>query len=163
MCGIAGFKVAKRVDGCVVERWSRRCVTVGRTPTAIYRDGDYQGGMRRLSIIDIAHGDQPLFNADGRVALLYNGEIYNYRELRRELEAKGHVFRTDSDGEVICHLYAASRRRPVRAARRHVRGGAVDRARAQAHAGARSAGREAALLRASHRRARWSSPRKSRR
>jgi asparagine synthase (glutamine-hydrolysing) len=70
-----------------------------------YRDGDYQGGMRRLSIVDLAHGDQPLFGADGRVALLYNGEIYNYRELRRELEAKGHVFRTNSDGEVICHLY----------------------------------------------------------
>lgn len=70
-----------------------------------YRDGDYQAGMRRLSIVDIAHGDQPLYGAGGRVALLYNGEIYNYPELRRELEAKGHVFRTGSDGEVICHLY----------------------------------------------------------
>ena len=50
-------------------------------------------------------GDQPLYNADRSVVLLYNGEIYNYWELRRELESKGHMFRTGSDGEVICHLY----------------------------------------------------------
>ncbi len=61
--------------------------------------------MRRLAINDVEHGDQPLFNADRTIALLYNGEIYNYRELRRELEAQGHRFRTRSDGEVICHLY----------------------------------------------------------
>ena len=70
-----------------------------------YVDGPFHGGMRRLAINDVAHGDQPLFNADRSVALLYNGEIYNYPELRRELEGKGHRFRTRSDGEVICHLY----------------------------------------------------------
>ena len=68
-------------------------------------DGPFKGGMRRLSINDVAGGHQPLFNTDRSVALLYNGEIYNYPALRRELEAKGHSFRTHSDGEVICHLY----------------------------------------------------------
>ena len=70
-----------------------------------FRCGDYNAGMRRLAINDVAHGDQPLYSADRDVVLLYNGEIYNYAELRRELEAKGHRFRTKSDGEVICHLY----------------------------------------------------------
>jgi len=70
-----------------------------------HRDGPFSGGMRRLSINDVAGGHQPLFNADRSVALLYNGEIYNYGALRRELEARGHRFRTRSDGEVICHLY----------------------------------------------------------
>jgi asparagine synthase (glutamine-hydrolysing) len=105
MCGIAGFKVASRIEERVLDRMVSALVHRGPDSEGYYREGDYQAGMRRLSIVDIAHGDQPLFGADGRVALLYNGEIYNYRELRRELEAKGHVFRTNSDGEVICHLY----------------------------------------------------------
>lgn len=70
-----------------------------------FRSGDYTAGMRRLSINDVANGDQPLYSADRDVVLLYNGEIYNSGQLRRELEAKGHRFRTGSDGEVICHLY----------------------------------------------------------
>jgi len=105
MCGIAGFKVSRRVDERVLDRMVTALVHRGPDSEGYYRDGDYQGGMRRLSIVDIAHGDQPLYGADGHVVLLYNGEIYNYPELRRELEAKGHVFRTNSDGEVICHLY----------------------------------------------------------
>ena len=105
MCGIAGFKVARRVDERVLDRMVNALVHRGPDSDGYCRDGDYQAGMRRLSIVDVAHGDQPLFGADGQVVLLYNGEIYNYRELRRELEAKGHVFRTNSDGEVICHLY----------------------------------------------------------
>ena len=77
----------------------------GPDSVGYYDGGDYHAGMCRLSINDIAGGDQPLYNADRTVALLYNGEIYNYWDLRRELEAKGHNFRTRSDGEVICHLY----------------------------------------------------------
>ena len=97
--------MSRRVDEVVLDRMVNSLVHRGPDSDGFYRDGDYQGGMRRLSIVDIAHGDQPLFGAGGRVVLLYNGEIYNYRELRRELESKGHVFRTNSDGEVICHLY----------------------------------------------------------
>lgn len=62
-------------------------------------------GHRRLSIIDLETGDQPMCNEDGSIWIVYNGEIYNYRELRRELQARGHVFRTASDTEVVIHAY----------------------------------------------------------
>ncbi len=62
-------------------------------------------GMRRLSIIDLNSGHQPIFNEDDSVAVVFNGEIYNYRELRDRLETRGHVFKTSSDTEVIVHLW----------------------------------------------------------
>jgi asparagine synthase (glutamine-hydrolysing) len=82
--------------------------------TLYHRGPDDQGiyaadgvglGMRRLSIIDVAGGRQPISNEDGSVQVVFNGEIYNYLELRRELSRRGHVFRTSSDTEVIAHLY----------------------------------------------------------
>ena len=68
-------------------------------------DGAVGLAMRRLKIIDIAGSDQPLTNEDGSIAVIFNGEIYNYRELRRRLQQRGHRFKTDGDGETIAHLY----------------------------------------------------------
>src|SRR5712691_12717650 len=62
-------------------------------------------GSTRLSIIDVEHGDQPLWNEDGTVVTIYNGEIWNYPKLRQELEGRGHVFRTRADTEVLVHGY----------------------------------------------------------
>ncbi|HUK91194.1 MAG TPA: asparagine synthetase B, partial [Blastocatellia bacterium] len=62
-------------------------------------------GMRRLSIIDLQRGHQPVFNEDGTVAVVLNGEIYNFQDLRRTLQSRGHAFRTLSDTEAIVHAY----------------------------------------------------------
>ena len=72
---------------------------------SIYSHGDVTLGHRRLAIIDLETGDQPIFNEDQTIGVVYNGEIYNYRELRKELEGKGHQFRTQTDTEILVHLY----------------------------------------------------------
>jgi len=107
MCGIAGI-AAWRGKPPAREDVTRMCdAMVHRGPDdAGYLVEDAVAlGMRRLSIIDLAGGHQPIFNEDGTVAVFYNGEIYNYLELRAELEAKGHRFATNSDTEVIVHLW----------------------------------------------------------
>src|SRR5947209_9831841 len=71
-------------------------------------DGPLAMGMRRLSIIDVAGGDQPIYNEDRSLATVFNGEIYNYVELREQLAARGHRFGTRSDTEVLLHLYEES-------------------------------------------------------
>ena len=108
MCGIFGIL---RLDGAPAERPALEAmaqITVHRGPDdqGFHLDGACGIGMRRLSIIDIAGGHQPLSDSDGRLWLVCNGEIYNFRELRRELEAHGHRFRTGSDSEVVLYGYA---------------------------------------------------------
>jgi len=77
----------------------------GPDDEGFFASGAVTLGMRRLSIIDLAAGRQPLYNEDGRIAVILNGEIYNFRELRRELESLGHIFRTQSDTEAVAHAY----------------------------------------------------------
>src|SRR6059058_6104987 len=108
MCGIAGFA-----------GWPLGAEEAGRTVRAmcdaiVHRGPDDSGyfvapevalGMRRLSIIDVAGGQQPIGNEDGSVQIVFNGEIYNHHDVRRDLVARGHRFRTSSDTEVIVHGY----------------------------------------------------------
>jgi asparagine synthase (glutamine-hydrolysing) len=111
MCGIAGF--VDRTDPAPSESLQRmleRIVHRGPDGMGVHLEETrgLAAGMRRLSIIDLEGGTQPIWNEDHSVGVLFNGEIYNYVELRRELEAAGHVFRTNSDTEVLVHLYEAS-------------------------------------------------------
>jgi asparagine synthase (glutamine-hydrolysing) len=106
MCGICG--IAEREgspDPDVVVRMSRRLVHRGPDDEGLFRRGPVALAARRLSIIDLEHGHQPISNEDGSVTVVQNGEIYNYRELKRELEGRGHRFATDCDTEVLVHLY----------------------------------------------------------
>jgi asparagine synthase (glutamine-hydrolysing) len=110
MCGIAGF-ISQENDADVAGREARldemcRVIT--------HRGPDEQGtvvrgraalGMRRLSIIDLKSGQQPIYDCTGNLAIVFNGEIYNYQELKKDLQARGHRFRTNSDTETIVHLY----------------------------------------------------------
>src|SRR3954470_16658928 len=115
MCGIAGFADRDRGDGFAPARSEAEFGLVHRMCEVIrHRGPDDEGihvepgvglGMRRLSIIDLSTGQQPIHNEDRSLWLVFNGEIYNYRELRTELEAAGHAFYTSSDTEVIVHAY----------------------------------------------------------
>ena len=107
MCGIAGIldlhgrpvapDLLARISACLVHR--------GPDEEGSYEAGFIGLAQRRLSIVDLGTGQQPLANEDGTVWVTFNGEIYNFRELRRELEGQGHRFRTESDTEVIVHAY----------------------------------------------------------
>lgn len=105
MCGIAGYKINKEIDSSVLERMVEALFHRGPDSSGFFHDRMYHAGMRRLSINDVEGGDQPLYNEDRSVVLVYNGEIYNYPQLRESLEKRGHRFHSRSDGEVICHLY----------------------------------------------------------
>jgi asparagine synthase (glutamine-hydrolysing) len=106
MCGIVGLFLRDGI--CHVDTVERmRDILVHRGPDdrGLHTDGRLGLGHRRLSIIDLGSGHQPMASADGRLTVVFNGEIYNYRELRRELEADGARFRTQSDTEVILQLH----------------------------------------------------------
>jgi asparagine synthase (glutamine-hydrolysing) len=106
VCGICG--IASTNGSAVTDRVAAMSATlVHRGPDSFgeFSDGDVALAARRLSIIDLETGDQPIANEDGTLHVVQNGEIYNYRELRRELERAGHHFRTRGDTEVLLHLY----------------------------------------------------------
>ncbi|HTJ17290.1 MAG TPA: asparagine synthase (glutamine-hydrolyzing) [Steroidobacteraceae bacterium] len=105
MCGIAGIVSTDRARDIAMRRMLEALAHRGPDGEGTYRDELVTLGHRRLSIIDLAGGQQPLLNADRSIVLVCNGEIYNYRALRRELENDGHAFLTHSDCEVIIGLY----------------------------------------------------------
>jgi asparagine synthase (glutamine-hydrolysing) len=105
VCGVYNFGTREPVDRAALQRATDRMAHRGPDDQGFYQDGDLGLGNRRLSIIDLPGGHQPLSNEDGTLWITFNGEIYNYRELREELGARGHRFRTSSDTEAIVHLY----------------------------------------------------------
>jgi asparagine synthase (glutamine-hydrolysing) len=106
MCGIVGtVNVRDAVDRSVLEAMNRAITHRGPDDDGFYINETAGLAMRRLSIIDLAHGKQPIRNADGTKWIVFNGEIYNYQELREGLESRGHKFYTNSDTEAIVHLY----------------------------------------------------------
>lgn len=105
MCGFVGFTNKISDSGEVLSRMTESIKHRGPDSEGEYIDSDIALGFRRLSIIDISTGSQPIFNEDGSKVLVFNGEIYNYRDLRAELVDKGHTFTTNTDSEVLLHGY----------------------------------------------------------
>ncbi|HLL60934.1 MAG TPA: asparagine synthase (glutamine-hydrolyzing), partial [Candidatus Nitrosocosmicus sp.] len=103
MCGIAGFYGFKNEQ--LIKKFSKEIEHRGPDGEGFYLDEDVSLLNRRLAIIDVKGGDQPIYNEDKSIVVVYNGEIYNYQELRDQLEKKGHLFKTRSDTEIIVHLY----------------------------------------------------------
>ena len=103
MCGLCGF-TGELVDReTYLRQMTERIIHRGPDSDGFYTDADIAMGFRRLSIIDLGAGDQPLYNEDKTLVLTFNGEIYNYKALREELLEKGHIFVTESDSEVLLH------------------------------------------------------------
>jgi asparagine synthase (glutamine-hydrolysing) len=105
LCGLAWLDASRSPDPELLRQAARTLVHRGPDDEGVFISGPFALAFRRLSIIDLSGGHQPLFNEDDSIALVFNGEIYNFRELRADLEAKGHRFKTKSDSEVLLHLY----------------------------------------------------------
>lgn len=107
MCGIVGFVSGnlgeKRLE--ILERMNHAILHRGPDDDGFYLDDDAALAMRRLAIIDLAHGKQPIHNFDKSKWIVFNGEIYNYQQIREDLDKRGHTFYTNSDTEAIVHLY----------------------------------------------------------
>src|SRR5262245_41955696 len=109
MCGICGIgiprKMNRRVEENQLARMRDAMVHRGPDGADLFLGGSVGLGHRRLSIVDLAGGRQPMPNEDGSVWITFNGEIYNHRDLRSMLESRGHIYSSASDTETIVHLY----------------------------------------------------------
>jgi asparagine synthase (glutamine-hydrolysing) len=106
ICGVVALESEERAE-VIVRRMMAAMVRRGPDEEGVLVTPSVAVGMRRLSIIDLQGGSQPVWNEDRTLAVIYNGELYNFRELREELERAGHIFRSQSDTEVIVHAYEA--------------------------------------------------------
>lgn len=105
MCGITGFVGPTKNKSKILKNMNKRIEHRGPDSEGIFIDDYAALGHRRLSIIDLSTGNQPMFNEDQKIVTVFNGEIYNYVELRTELKKKKHIFKTNSDTEVLLHGY----------------------------------------------------------
>jgi len=105
MCGIAGYLAPRTVADDVLVRMTRRLAHRGPDEEGFHREGGLGLGFRRLAVIDLALSHQPMTTPDGALTVVFNGEIYNFRELREELARRGCLFRTQGDTEVLLHAY----------------------------------------------------------
>ncbi len=105
MCGICGFISEKKEKETIIKNMANAIVHRGPDSDGYHVDDLCALGFRRLSIIDLHAGDQPIYNEDGTKVITFNGEIYNFQELRKELIEKGHAFKTHADTEVLLHGY----------------------------------------------------------
>ena len=105
MCGICGFTGTLANADDVLENMMNKIIHRGPDSGGKHIDGKVALGFRRLSIIDLDHGSQPMYNETEDIVVTFNGEIYNYQSLREDLIAKGHIFKNDSDTEVLLHAY----------------------------------------------------------
>ncbi len=103
MCGFAGFAGKQEKKKEILERMMNRIIHRGPDSAGMFTDENVALGFRRLSIIDLDGGSQPMFNEDESIAVIFNGEIYNFMEIKTELESDGHTFRTRSDTEILVH------------------------------------------------------------
>ena len=107
MCGFVGFTNTIGAINCesILDKMMNRIIHRGPDSSGKFLNKDIAIGFRRLSIIDISEGNQPMFNENNSLVLVFNGEIYNYKYLRAELSSCGHIFKTDSDSETLLHGY----------------------------------------------------------
>lgn len=105
MCGFCGFtgNIDNREN--IINNMMDRIIHRGPDSAGVYSDEEITMGFRRLSIIDLEDGSQPIYNEDGSIVIMFNGEIYNYKDIRKTLVENGHIFKTHSDTEVLVHLY----------------------------------------------------------
>ena len=105
MCGIVGFASNEENKGIIIKKMTDRIIHRGPDQEGYYIDEKIALGHRRLSIIDLENGTQPMYSQNKNLVVIFNGEIYNYIELREELENKDHEFITNSDTEILIHGY----------------------------------------------------------
>ncbi len=106
MCGICGWMARPRApEKMVLERMASTLIHRGPDEGGFFSDDRVGLAIRRLAIVDLAGGKQPYYSEDGSVVAVFNGEIYNFKTVRGELEKRGHSFTTKADGEVLVHLY----------------------------------------------------------